>query len=96
MQLRREGHTGICETTAAETVRPGTVWQCTKVFVLPLTLKESIMAPEELPIEAIGEDELERPQPANEPLSEEKSEDLFKHSKRPLRVLKRINPQGEI
>lgn len=35
------------------------------------------MTQDDLPIEAIGEDEQERPQPADEPLAEEKSQDLF-------------------
>ena len=50
------------------------------------------MAPEELPIEAIGEDELERPQPANEPLSEEKSEDLFQTLQKTITRLEEDQP----
>ena len=50
------------------------------------------MAPEELPIEAIGEDELERPQPANEPLSEEKSEDLFQTLQKTVTRLEEDQP----
>ena len=49
------------------------------------------MAPEELPIEAIGEDELERPQPANEPLSEEKSEDLFQTLQKTITRLEELS-----
>lgn len=36
------------------------------------------MDPEELPVEAIGEDELQRPQPADDPITPTPSQDLFR------------------
>ena len=39
--------------------------------------EETAMTEDKLPLEAIGEDELERPQPADEPITEFNSQDLF-------------------
>ena len=50
------------------------------------------MPQDELPIEAIGEDEQERPQPANEPLSHDPSEDLFRGLRRTIDRLEEDQP----
>ncbi|MGC6441633.1 MAG: TIGR00730 family Rossman fold protein [Rubripirellula sp.] len=50
------------------------------------------MPQDELPIEAIGEDEQERPQPANEPLSHDRSEDLFRGLRKTIDRLEEDQP----
>ena len=50
------------------------------------------MTQDKLPIEAIGEDEQERPQPANEPLSHDPSEDLFRTLRKTIDRLEEDQP----
>ncbi|MCH1494473.1 MAG: TIGR00730 family Rossman fold protein [Rubripirellula sp.] len=50
------------------------------------------MPQDKLPIEAIGEDEQERPQPANEPLSNDPSEDLFRSLRKTIDRLEEDQP----
>ena len=50
------------------------------------------MPQDKLPIEAIGEDEQERPQPANEPLSNDPSEDLFRSLRKTIDRLEDDQP----
>lgn len=50
---------------------------------------EIIMTNDELPLEAIGEDELQRPQPADEPISEVDSQDLYRVMRNTIERLER-------